>query len=104
MALGLEQTELDVIKKENHNVNGFCCAMFDQWKKKSISSHPFRWSTLDKALRSDAVKSIDLANKIDEERRQLKTYLGKSNYMIIIILTLLLIQISIMNSLIIGLH
>ena len=104
MALGLEETELDVIKNENSNVNGFCCAMFDLWKKKSSSSHPFRWSTLDEALRSDAVKSIDLANKIDEERHQLKTNLGKSNYMIIIIITLFLIQISIMNSLIIGLH
>ena len=92
MALGLEQTELDVIKNENGNVNGFCCAVFDLWKKKSSSSYPYRWSTLDEALRSDAVKYIDLANKIDEERCKLKTYLGKSNYMIIIIITLLLIQ------------
>ena len=85
MALGLEETELDVIKNENSNVNGFCCAMFDQWKKKSSSSYPYHWSTLDKALRSDAVKYIGLANEIDEGRCQLKTYSSKSNYMIIII-------------------
>ena len=78
LALGLDQIEdLKVIESENFGVIRNCCQdMFALWKRKSCS--PYRWSTIDQALRSKNVQKHHIADDIHKRRSEHKRFSGKN--------------------------
>ena len=77
LQLGLTKPVISRIDVDNgRNAQKFQ-EMFLEWRRRANPAYPYKWSTIDKALRNPTIDNKDLASKLDQEISSLKVLCGK---------------------------